>query len=117
MVLTETGKLSRYLYGIRFKTRDMRLALTEASDGKVGSISDRVLLFCFHYDPSEKSYVPFATNIMRDPEFGEGVRALLIDKDRNPSWQFAALDDIPEGVVDKFFTEPWTQNPLHNLAN
>jgi protein SCO1 len=74
MVLTADGTLSRYLYGIRYKIRDMRLALTEASDGKVGTISDRVLLFCFHYDPSEKSYVPFATNIMR----GGGVLIVLI---------------------------------------
>jgi protein SCO1/2 len=74
MVLTADGKVSRYLYGIRFKTRDMRLALTEASDGKIGEISDRVLLFCFHYDPSEKSYVPFATNIMR----AGGVLVVLI---------------------------------------
>ncbi len=74
MVLSEEGMVSRYLYGIRYKTRDMRLALTEASDGKVGAISDRVLLFCFHYDPSEKSYVPFATNIMR----AGGVLVVLI---------------------------------------
>ena len=74
MVLTEDGTMSRYLYGVRYKLRDMRLALTEASDGKVGTITDRVLLFCFHYDPSEKSYVPFATNIMR----GGGVVTILI---------------------------------------
>jgi protein SCO1/2 len=74
MVLTEDGTVSRYLYGIRYKTRDLRLALTEASDGKVGAISDRVLLFCFHYDPSEKSYVPFATNIMR----AGGVLVVLV---------------------------------------
>ena len=74
MVLTADGTISRYLYGIRYKTRDLRLALTEASDGKVGAISDRVLLFCFHYDPSEKSYVPFATNIMR----AGGVLIVLI---------------------------------------
>jgi protein SCO1/2 len=74
MILTETGVVSRYLYGIRFKLRDLRLALTEASDGKVGGISDRVLLFCFHYDPTSKSYVPFATNIMR----AGGVLVVLI---------------------------------------
>lgn len=74
MILTEKGVVSRYLYGIRFKLRDLRLALAEASDGRVGGISERVLLFCFHYDPSSKSYVPFATNIMR----AGGVLVVLI---------------------------------------
>jgi len=74
MVLTGDGVVSRYLYGIRFKTRDMRLALSEASDGKVGTITDRVLLFCFHYDPTEKAYTLFATNVMR----GGGVLVMLV---------------------------------------
>lgn len=74
MILTEKGVVSRYLYGIRFKLRDLRLALAEASDGRVGGISERVLLFCFHYDPSSKSYVPFATNMMR----AGGVLVVLI---------------------------------------
>jgi protein SCO1/2 len=65
MLLTGEGDVSRYLYGIKFKARDVRLALTEASQGKIGTAFDRVLLFCFHYDPREKSYVPLATNIMR----------------------------------------------------
>lgn len=65
MVLTPGGVMSRYLYGIKFRSRDLRLALTEASGGKVGSAFDQVLLYCYHYDPSSKSYVPFATNIMR----------------------------------------------------
>ena len=74
MVLTGDGTVSRYLYGIRYKTRDVRLALTEASNGEVGSTFDRVLLFCYHYDPKSKSYVPFATNIMR----AGGVLIVLI---------------------------------------
>lgn len=65
MVLTENGVVSRYLYGIKYRPRDVRLALTEASEGKIGSTLDRVLLFCYHYDPRSKSYTLFATNIMR----------------------------------------------------
>lgn len=64
-ILTPDGRVSRYLYGLQYKTRDMRLALAEASEGKLGSVSDKVLLYCFHYDSSAKSYVPFAMNIMR----------------------------------------------------
>jgi protein SCO1/2 len=43
----------------------MRLALTEASEGKLGTVGDKLLLFCFHYDPAAKSYVPFARNLMK----------------------------------------------------
>jgi protein SCO1/2 len=64
MFLTPEGKVSRYLYGIKFKPRDVRLALTEASEGKLG-ITAKLLMFCFHYDPESRSYVPFARNIMR----------------------------------------------------
>jgi protein SCO1 len=72
-VLSPEGMISRYLYGVRFKPLDLRLALTEAAGEKSG-VSDRILLYCFHYDPVSKSYVPFARNFMR---FG-GVLALLI---------------------------------------
>jgi protein SCO1/2 len=65
MFLTPDGRVSRYLYGIKYNPRDLRLALTEAAEGKVGSAIDKLLLFCFHYDPSARSYVPFAMNIMR----------------------------------------------------
>jgi protein SCO1/2 len=65
MVLTPEGKVSRYLYGVRYKARDLRLALTEAAEGKFGMSIERLLLFCFHYDPQAKSYVPFAANFMR----------------------------------------------------
>ncbi len=65
MVLTPKGMISRYLYGIKFKERDLRLALTEASDNKFGVSFEKIMLMCFHYDPSAKSYVLFATNAMR----------------------------------------------------
>lgn len=64
-VLTPDGTISRYLYGIKFKDRDVRLALTEASEGRSGLSFEKLMLMCFHYDPSAKSYVLFATNVMR----------------------------------------------------
>jgi protein SCO1/2 len=73
MVLTPEGKISRYLYGIKFGARDLRLALTEASEGKFG-ITDRLLLLCFHYDAQARSYVLFAQNVMR----GGGALVVLI---------------------------------------
>ena len=65
MVLTPEGKVSRYLYGLQYRPRDMRLALAEASEGKLGTVGDKLLLFCFHYDPVSRSYVPFARNLMK----------------------------------------------------
>ncbi|MGA8409901.1 MAG: SCO family protein [Candidatus Acidiferrales bacterium] len=56
MILTPEGKISRYLYGIQFPSRDLRLGLVEASEGKIGSPVDAILLFCYHYDPHTGKY-------------------------------------------------------------
>jgi protein SCO1 len=56
MVLTPEGRLSRYFYGIEFAPKDLRLGLVEASENKIGSIVDQVLLFCYHYDPVTGKY-------------------------------------------------------------
>jgi protein SCO1/2 len=56
MLLTPEGKISRYFYGIQYPTRDLRLGLVEASEGKIGSPVDQVLLFCYHYDPATGKY-------------------------------------------------------------
>jgi len=53
-----------------------------------------------------------ATNIIRYPEFAEGVRALLIDKDKSPKWQFKHFSEISCHVLESFFTMPWDTNPL-----
>jgi len=65
MFLSPTGKICRYLYGIKFKPLDMRLAFTEASENKFSFSVDRLLLFCYHYDPKANSYAAFAMNFMR----------------------------------------------------
>lgn len=56
LVLTPQGKISRYFYGFEYKPRDLRLALVEASQGKVGTAVDQLLLLCFHYDPVTGKY-------------------------------------------------------------
>jgi protein SCO1/2 len=56
MLLTPEGKISRYFYGIQFPSRDLRLGLVEASEGKIGTPVDQVLLFCYHYDPKTGKY-------------------------------------------------------------
>jgi protein SCO1/2 len=64
-VLSGKGVISRYLYGIEFKSRDVKLAMLEASEGKIGTTMDRILLFCYHYDPDSGGYTLFATNVMK----------------------------------------------------
>ncbi len=56
-----------------------------------------------------------ATNLARYPEFAEGVRALLIDKDRQPRWRFPTVRDVPASSIEQLFTPPWTNNPLADL--
>lgn len=56
MVLTPAGKLARYFYGVEYSARDLRLALVEAAEERIGSVVDQVLLFCFHYDPVTGKY-------------------------------------------------------------
>ncbi|MFV0478654.1 MAG: enoyl-CoA hydratase/isomerase family protein [Parahaliea sp.] len=58
------------------------------------------------------SELVLATNILRHPEFAEGVRALIIDKDRKPDWQYKTVRDVPAKVLDLFFSSPWPVNPL-----
>jgi protein SCO1/2 len=64
-VITEEGKISRYLFGINYQEKDLRFALMEASTGNIGDVFDKFLLYCFHYDPEEKAYVIFAGNVMK----------------------------------------------------
>jgi protein SCO1/2 len=65
MVLTPQGKLSSYFYGVQFKERDLRLALTQASQGKVGSAIDQALLYCYHYDPRNGKYDLLVSDVMK----------------------------------------------------
>jgi protein SCO1/2 len=67
VVLTPDGKISRYLYGIEQDPADLKLALLEASGGNIGKSTalNRILLFCFHYDPVGKKYSLYARNIMK----------------------------------------------------
>jgi len=69
-LLTPDGRISRYLYGIEFKPNDLRMALLEASMGGIGTTVDKVLLYCYHYDPNAGGYVLMADRLMR---LGGGV--------------------------------------------
>lgn len=65
MVLTPQGKLARYFYGVDYPSRDLRLSLVEASENKIGSPVDQLLLYCYHYDPRTGKYGLVIMNVLR----------------------------------------------------
>ena len=71
MVVTPDGRISRYLYGLLYDPKTLRLSLVEASEGKIGTTMDRILLYCFHFDAASGSYVAASLNLM-------GAAALLV---------------------------------------
>ena len=64
-LLAPDGRITRYLYGVRFSPRDLRLGLLEASQGKIGSTLDRIILYCYHYDPTTGRYSATTMNMVR----------------------------------------------------
>ena len=64
-MIAADGKITRYLYGIEFDEQSLKLALMEASEGKIGNTIDRLILYCYHYDPDSEGYVIVAGNVMR----------------------------------------------------
>jgi protein SCO1/2 len=65
IILTPEGKVSRYLYDVEFDPQTLKLALLEATEGKIGTTMDQVLLFCYRYDAASGSYAPAAVRIMQ----------------------------------------------------
>jgi len=75
MILTPQGHISRYLYGVDFPPKDVRLGLVEASQQKIGNPVDQVLLYCYHYDPATGKYGAVVSNILR---LGGGITIVLL---------------------------------------
>jgi protein SCO1/2 len=65
VVVTPEGQIARYLFGIEYAPRDLRFSLVEASQGKLGSVVDQLLLLCYHYDPKTGRYGAIAMGTMR----------------------------------------------------
>lgn len=65
VVLTPDGRIARYFFGVEYPPRDLRLALVDASGGRVGSVVDQLLLFCFHWDPAAGRYGALAMGAVR----------------------------------------------------
>jgi protein SCO1/2 len=87
MVLTPEGRVARYFYGVEYSPRDLRLGLVEASDNKIGSPVDQILLFCYHYDPTKGKYSVAIMSFLRLAGVGTvlaiaGFLFLMIRRDR-----------------------------------
>jgi protein SCO1/2 len=65
VVLTPDGRLARYIFGIEYGARDLRLAIVEASEGKIGTAVDALLLYCYHYDPMTGRYGLIVMRVLR----------------------------------------------------
>jgi len=74
-VITPGGRVSRYLFGIKHDPQTVRLSLVEASEGKIGSVVDQFLLYCYRYDDEAGKYTPVAWKIMR---LGAGLTIVVV---------------------------------------
>ena len=65
LVVTPEARLSRYFYGVEYSPKDLRLALVESGGGRIGSLVDELLLYCYHYDPEAGRYGVVVMNLLR----------------------------------------------------
>lgn len=65
MILTPQGKIAQYYYGVEFAPRDLRLGLEQASQSRIGTLTDQVLLYCFHYDPNTGKYNAIISRVLK----------------------------------------------------
>jgi len=65
LVLTPQGKIAQYYYGIEYPPKDLRLALVEASQNRIGTLADELLLYCYHYDPEKGKYSATIMRVLR----------------------------------------------------
>ena len=101
LVLTDEGKVSRYLYGTRFKTFDMRMAITEAARGETRFSVEKLLAICYQYDPNAKGYVVAASRLM------EGAAGVMLVLFGFWLWRFVKWEKIRSAQgLNHLKTEP-----------
>jgi protein SCO1 len=84
IILTPHGQIARYLYGIMFEEPTLRLSLVEASKNQIGGFIERIVLFCFKFDPHTNKYSLYAFNVMRA---SAGITVLLMALFLIPYWR------------------------------
>jgi protein SCO1/2 len=77
VVLTQEGKISRYLFGVEFPDPGLRLAIAEASQSKIGSPIESFLLYCYHYDPANGRYTLAVERVLSAAAFATGSGLFL----------------------------------------
>ena len=65
IVLTPDGKIAQYYYGVEYAPKDLRLGLIQASENKIGTLADQVLLYCYHYDPATGKYGAIISRVLQ----------------------------------------------------
>ncbi len=100
MILTPTGRLSRYFYDVNYPGRDLRLGLVEASNNQIGSPVDQILLYCFHYDALLGRYSASIMNLVRLAGVGTmlAIGAFVMFLQRRHSRSLGTSHLAPEGV-------------------
>ncbi len=97
MFMSGSGKITRYLHGMAYRPADVRKAVVEASEGRVGTTVDRIFLYCFRYDSDANSYVLHAENLMRA---GGLLTVILMALGLGTYWrrERRALSPLPAGT-------------------
>ncbi len=109
MVITPDGVISRYLYGVVYDPQTVRLSLVEASDGKIGSPLDQIILYCFHYDETKGRYGPVARRVM---SAGAAVTVFALALGLFPYWIRSYLTKADQHAGNLSVEELRTQNNL-----
>jgi protein SCO1/2 len=95
-VLTPTGKIARYFFGVEYAPRDLRLGLVEAAQEHIGSPVDQLLLYCFHYDPATGKYGAVVMNIIR---LGGALTVLVLGGSLFLMWRSDRARRSPVGAT------------------
>jgi len=75
MILTPEGKIAQYYYGVEYPPKDLRLGLIQASENKIGTVVDQVLLYCYHYDPDTGKYGAIISRVL---QLAAGATVLIL---------------------------------------
>jgi protein SCO1/2 len=97
MVLTPDGKIAQYYYGVEFAPKDLRLGLIQASQNKIGTVVDQVLLYCYHYDPNTGKYGAIISRVL---QLAAGATVLVLGTFLVVMFRLGSAADNQRGVGD-----------------
>ena len=98
MLVKPNGRLGRYLHGIEYSPTDVKLGLLEVSEGKSISTIDKVVMYCYRYDPKDRKYVVVANRVMR---IGGGLTVLVLGGFLGMMWRGEQKKRKAEGAAER----------------